>query len=138
VIGRRAWNQGKIDVVNETLVDDFILHGPTAPERRSRDDYKQWIVESRMAFPDLQITIDDEVVDGEQIVTRWTVRGTQQRDLVQPIGTIPATQREIKVTEITIARYANGKLVEDWQESDTLGFRMQLGVLPTPASEKMI
>lgn len=138
MIGRRAWNQGKIDVVNETLVDDFIHHDPTAPERRSRDDYKQWIVESRMAFPDLQLTIDDEVVDGEQIVTRWTVRGTQQRDLVQPSGTIPATQREIKVTEITIARYANGKLVEDWQESDTLGFMMQLGVLPTPASEKMI
>ena len=137
VLSRRlveeAWNQGTIDVVEEALADDFVHHDPTAPERRSRDDYKQWLVQSRMAFPDLQITIDDEVVDGEQIVTRWSVRGTHQGDLVQPIGTIPATQREIKVTRITIARYANGKLVEDWQESDTLGFMMQLGLLPASA-----
>ena len=36
-----AWNQGKIEVVDETLADDFVLHDPTAPERRNRDDYKQ-------------------------------------------------------------------------------------------------
>jgi steroid delta-isomerase-like uncharacterized protein len=128
-----VWNQGKIEVVDETLADNFVHHDPTAPERRNRDDYKQWIAESRMAFPDLQITVDDELVDGEQIVTRWTVRGTHQGNLVQPTGTIPPTGRQIKVTGITIARYANGKLVEDWQEGDTLGLMMQLGILPAPA-----
>ena len=128
-----AWNQGKIEVVDETLADDFVHHDPTAPERCNRGDYKQWIAVSRVAFPDLQITVDDELVDDEQIVTRWTVRGTHQGNLVEPTGTIPPTGRQIKITGITIARYANGKLVEDWQEGDTLGFMMQLGVLPAPA-----
>jgi steroid delta-isomerase-like uncharacterized protein len=128
-----AWNQGKIEVVDEVLADDFVHHDPTAPERCKRDDYKQWIAVSRVAFPDLQITVDDELVDGEQIATRWTVRGTHQGDLVEPAGTIPPTGRQIKVTGISIARYANGKLVEDWQEGDTLGLMMQLGVLPAPA-----
>jgi steroid delta-isomerase-like uncharacterized protein len=128
-----AWNQGKIEVVDEIVADDFVLHEPTAPERRNRDDYKQWIAESRMAFPDLQITVDDELVDGQQIVTRWTVRGTHQGNLVQPTGAIPPTGRQIKFTGITIARYANGKLVEGWQEGDTLGLMTQLGIIPAPA-----
>src|SRR5262245_17746039 len=105
-----AWNQGKIEVLDEILADDFVHRDPTAPERRNRDDYKQWIADSRVAFPDLQLTVDDELVDGEQIATRWTARGTHQGDLVQPTGDIPPTGRQIKSTGITIARFANGKL----------------------------
>ena len=128
-----AWNQGKIEVLDEILADDFVHRDPTAPERRNRDDYKQWIADSRVAFPDLQLTVDDELVDGEQIATRWTVRGTHQGNLVQPTGTLPPTGRQLEITGITIARFASGKLVEDWQEGDTLGLMMQLGVLPAPA-----
>ena len=128
-----AWNQGKIEVVDEIVAGDFVLHDPTAPERRTRDDYKQWIAESRTAFPDFQLTLDDELVDGEQIATRWTARGTHQGNLVQPTGAIPPTGQQIKIIGITIARYANGKVVEGWQVGDTLGFLMQLGVLPAPA-----
>jgi steroid delta-isomerase-like uncharacterized protein len=137
VLNRRlieeAWNQGKIEVVDAILAHDYVHHEPTAPERRNRDDYKQHLVGTRMAFPDVQIRVDDELVDGEQIVTRWTVTGTHQGNLEEPTGTIPPTGRQIRVSGITIARYANGKLAEEWQVADMLSFTMQLGLMSAPA-----
>ena len=135
-LGRRlieeAWNQGKIELVDEILANDYAHHDPTDPDRRTREDYKQWLADTRTAFPDLQIRVDDELVDGERIATRWTVTGTHQGDLVEATGTIPPTGRQITVTRITIARFANGKVVETWQAGDSLSFMMQLGLMPAP------
>src|SRR5437879_2115496 len=88
-----AWNQGKIEVVDAILAHDYVHHEPTAPERRNRDDYKRHLTGTRVAFPDFQIRVDDELADGERIVTRWTVTGTHQGNLGEPSGTIAPTGR---------------------------------------------
>jgi predicted ester cyclase len=70
----------------------------------------------RSVFPDLEIEVEDQVVDGERVVSRWIARGTNRG-------------RGATLTGITISRLADGKIVEDWTVSDNLGLLRQLGPL---------
>ena len=79
------------------------------------------------AFPDLHITIEDQVAEGDKVTTRWTTRGTHQGELMG----IPPTNKQVTVTGIDINRIEGGKSVEHWLNIDTLGMLQQLGVIPT-------
>ncbi len=127
-----ALNQGNMDVLDHVLADTFTYHDPANPEVTSRDDYKQFVTALRTAFPDIHFTIEDEVADGDQLAIRWTVRGTHRGDLVTPQGPIPPTGKQVQVSGITLIRFTEGKVVEEWQNADNLGFLQQLGVIPTP------
>ena len=78
------------------------------------------------AFPDLEINIEDEVGEGDKVVTRWTIQGTHQGELMG----MPATGKRVSVGGISTDRIANGKVVEHWAEIDMLGMMQQLGVAP--------
>ena len=82
----------------------------------------------RSAFPDMQLTIEDQIAEGDKVVTRWTARGTHQGELMG----IPPTGKQATVTGITVGRVANGKFVESWSNFDALGMMQQLGVVPVP------
>ncbi len=127
-----ALNQGNMDVLDHVLADTFTYHDPANPEVTSRDDYKQFVTALRTAFPDIHFTIEDEVADGDQLAVRWTMRGTHRGDLVMPAGPIPPTGKQVQVSGITLIRFTEGKVVEEWQNADNLGFLQQLGVIPTP------
>jgi predicted ester cyclase len=86
------------------------------------------------AFPDAHFTIDDAFTDGQNTevqneVTRWTVVGTHEGELAG----IPRTGRRFFVTGISIARIANGKITESWNNWDALGLMQQLGVVSSEA-----
>jgi predicted ester cyclase len=70
------------------------------------------------------------VAEGDQVATRWIFRGTNTGDFVTPMP-IPATGKQVTISGITIARFAGGKVVEDWHQVDTLGMLQQLGVIPS-------
>lgn len=127
-----GWNQGNRDVVDDLMADDFVHHDPTDPNRQSRADYKQWITETLNAFPDFRVTVDDMFSSGDQVATRWTINGTHQGDLVSSMGTIPASGNHVTATGMTVTRFRDGKLAEDWHYGDTLGFMMQIGAIPMP------
>lgn len=123
------FNQGKLDYAEEIFAPDFVQHDPATPgEFRGPAGARQFATVYRSAFPDVQLTIEDMVAEGDTVVTRWTASGTQQGDLPG----IPATGRKATVTGIQIDRIANGKVVEDWLVWDTLGMLQQLGVVPAP------
>ncbi len=126
-----GWNQGHVAVFDELNALNFINHDPGAPDVRTNEDYKRWVTESLSAFPNLHITIEDLVAEGDQVATRWTFRGTHTGDLVAPIA-LPATGKQVTVTGISIVRFAGGKAIEAWFQGDTLGFLQQLGVIPVP------
>ena len=134
-IVRRAieegWNQGHVAVFDELNARNFIYHDPGAPDVRTTEDYKRFAIESRNAFPDLHFTIEDLIAEGEQVVMRWTFRGTHTGELVTPMP-LPATGKQVTVPGITIVHLAGEKGVEAWSQEDTLGFLQQLGVVPTP------
>lgn len=107
------------------LASDYVLHDPSAPEfSGGREEFKRFQDAYFKAFPDHQLTIDEQFAEGDRVVTRWTARGTQKGDLPG----IPASGKSAKVTGITISRVADGKIVEEWQNWDTFGMKEQLGV----------
>ncbi len=124
-----GWNQGNVALIDELDAPNFIHHDPDFPNFQTREDYKQWVTEARNAFPDLHLTIDDMIAEGDKVVTRWTFRGTNTGDMVSPMH-IPATGKQVTVTGITIDRFANSKFVEDWHQGDIMGFMQQLGLVP--------
>jgi steroid delta-isomerase-like uncharacterized protein len=80
----------------------------------------------RAAFPDGRVTIEDMIAEGDKVVTRYNSRGTHKGDFMG----IPATGKKVAVTGIVISRIAKGKIAEEWEEFDALGFMVQLGAIP--------
>jgi len=80
----------------------------------------------RTAFPDVHFTIEDQIAEGDRVVTRWTARGTHQGPLVG----IPPTSKQVTMSGIAIYRLVDGKIVEQWGVNDMLGLLQQLGVVP--------
>ena len=102
-----AWNQGNLATVDELLAPD---------QPPSRELYKQYIVRTRTAFPDFHATIEEQVAEGDLVVTRWSVQGTHQGMFR---GHSP-TGKQMAVTGIVIDRIVDSKAVEGWMELDTL------------------
>ena len=121
-----VWNQGKLDVADEILAADYVFHAPVPREVRGPEGFKQFVSMYRTAFPDVQYTIEDQIAEGDKVVTRWTCTGTHTGELMG----IPPTGVQVTVTGIVIGRIAGGKIVEDWGNWDALGMLQQLGVVP--------
>jgi predicted ester cyclase len=124
-------NQGNLAVAFELNAPNWVYHDPNAPDVRTLEDYKRWITENRSVFPDLHLTIEDLIAEGDQVVGRYTLRGTNTGEIVTPMH-IPATGKQVTVTGIAIIRFAGGKGVEVWNQGDNLGLLQQLGLIPAP------
>jgi steroid delta-isomerase-like uncharacterized protein len=81
----------------------------------------------RNAFPDVQLSIEDQVAEGDKVVTRWIGRGTHQGELM---GVAP-TGNQVRVDGMTISRIEDGKIIEEWEIYDALGMMQQLGAIPS-------
>jgi predicted ester cyclase len=82
----------------------------------------------RNAFPDLRITIDEQIAEGESVVTRWTATGTHEGELMG----MAATGKQATTAGINVNRVSGGKLVEGWGLFDQLGLLQQIGAVPVP------
>ena len=88
--------------------------------------YKEGIAEFRRAFPDFRSTIEDQIAEGDKVVTRWTMRGTHREEF----RGIAPTGGRITVTGMGIFRFSDeGKVVESWDNFDQLGMMRQLGAI---------
>lgn len=126
-----AFNQGNMSTVDELASPSFVNHDPADPEeRRGPAGAKAFIATYREAFPDLHITIEDVIADGDKVVMRWTSRGTHRGELM---GLAP-TGTQAEVSGISIDRFEDGKIAESWNNWDTLGLMRQLGAAPAPGS----
>ncbi len=123
-----VWNKGNLAVVDELNDANVVTHNPPGPPLRGTEAFKQFVLMYRRAFPDMQLTIEDQIAEGDKVVTRWTARGTHQGELMG----IPPTGKQATVTGITVGRVVNGKFVESWSNFDALGLMQQLGVVPAP------
>lgn len=124
-IVEEGFNKGNLAIVDELVATNHVnhtdnVHGP--------EEYKQFITMYRTAFPDLHMTIEDQIAEGDKVVNRWTSRGTHKGDLMG----IPPTGKQITVMGMYVARIIGGKIVEEWGNFDALGMMQQLGVVPPP------
>jgi steroid delta-isomerase-like uncharacterized protein len=127
----RRWveilTQGNFDLAEEIYASDFVAHDPTMPEDvRGVEGRKEFYSMYRSAFPDADITVEDQVAEGDKVVTRWTGRGTHQGELLG----VPPSGNRVEVTGITISRIEGGKVVEEWDNYDALGMMQQIGAIP--------
>lgn len=118
-------NQGKFEV---PYAADFIGHGGAATFNHAQGmaEARGW----REAFPDLNITVDQQVAEHDLVAVRWTARGTNT-------GTgngLPATGRAVQINGTTLFRLADGHIAEEWTCANSLGLMRQLGLLPTTAA----
>ena len=125
-----AFGKGNLNVLDEIIAPDHVNNGPAAlPELPTGPDgAKKLVTVYRNAFPDIRFTIEDQIAEGDQVMTRWTADGTHQGELLG----IPATGKTSTVTGIAVDRIANGKIAESWGIFDQFGMLQQLGVIPTP------
>jgi steroid delta-isomerase-like uncharacterized protein len=123
-------NQRNLALVDELCAPDFVLHrGSTTMQ--GREPYKQFLSMYLTGGPDFHLTIEDQIAEGDKVVSRFTGRGTH----LGPFMGIPPTGKHVTATGIGIIRVANGKIVEEWANGDDLGVLQQLGVVPVPGQE---
>ena len=126
-----AFNAGNLAVMDEILAEGFVNYDAALPEPGiGIDAAKASVTGYRDAFPDLKITIEEQIAEGDRVVTRWSARGTHQGDLMG----IPPTGKQATVTGITIDTIASGRIIETRTNWDTLGLLQQLGVVPALAT----
>lgn len=120
-----VFNQGNLAVAEEVFAANYVEHFPGLPS--GLDGFKHFLTMLRAAFPDLHVTLEDLIGEGDQVVWRWTMHGTHQGELFR----LPATGKQATWTEIQIGRFAGGKLVEHWMSFDRLDLLQQLGLAPS-------
>jgi steroid delta-isomerase-like uncharacterized protein len=128
-----VWNQGKLAVIDELVAANATFNDPSVPGGKftGPEGMRQFLQVYRGAFPDLRITINDQIAEGDKVVTRWTATGTHKGQFMG----IAATDKRATVTGVAIERYQGGQVAESWANYDMLGMLQQLGVVPslTPA-----
>ncbi len=127
-----AWNKGHVAVVDELAAPGLVLRFMPPGTPPGGESIKRYITTMREAFPDVTITIEDQVAAGDKLVTRWTMAGTHRGPYLNYLKTVMSpTGKKFSAGGIDIWRYdANGKWVECWSSFDRLGFLQQLGALP--------
>lgn len=122
-------NQANLSVAEELVATDFVDHNPPSPEiAPGLEGVKQVFTLFQSAFPDGNLAVDDQIAEGDKVVTRMTFRGTHKGELMG----VPPTGKTVTIGVIAIIRLEGGQLVERWGESDTMGMMQQLGVVPMP------
>jgi predicted ester cyclase len=123
-----AFGQGKLEIVDEVLDPNFVCYDPNSEsgEVRGADTIKEEIEWFRSAVPDLTYIVEDQVAEGDKVVTRYTASGTHQGEF---FGVAP-TGKRIEMSGIQIDRFdESGKMVEEWPEYDLLGAMKQMGAV---------
>ena len=124
-----AFGQGKLEVIDEVLDPNFVCYDPNSEsgEIRGADTIKGEVEYFRSAVPDLTYTVEEQVAEGDKVVTRWKASGTHQGEF---FGVAPTGNR-VEFTGIQIDRFdESGKMVEEWPEYDLLGAMRQMGAVP--------
>jgi steroid delta-isomerase-like uncharacterized protein len=129
----RRWadifNEGNLDLVDEIYAPDYVGHDPAMPEDvRGVEGAREFASMYRTAFPDVQLSVEDQVAEGDMVVTRWIASGNHQGELM---GIAPTGNR-VRVTGTSVERVVDGKIEETWDNYDALGMMQQIGAIPSP------
>lgn len=123
-VWNRAWNDGRVDALDELLAPGYVRH--TQSGDQDAGSLKHTITMVKKAFPDMGTTIDDIIGENEKTVMRWHSVGTHQGEFLG----VPATEREVTVSGITIARFDRAALIaEEWVTWDPRDLLTTLGIL---------
>lgn len=126
--GEEAWLEGNLDAFDEVYAEDYLWHRPPFPDIGGLEALKESVAGMREAYSDLKISYDEMVAEGDTIAYRYTWRGRHTGQ--SPSLPIPPTGREVELVGTVVVHIAGGKVVEEFEYSDYLGFLQQLDVVP--------
>lgn len=119
------WN---LAIIDELIAPDFVGHEMPPGMPRGPEGFRQFYAGIRAGLPDVQLTVEDMIGEGDKVVVRWRGRATHRGDFLG----IPPTGKTVSFTGIAIYRLSNGKVVERWVEVDLLGVMGQLRATAAP------
>ena len=123
------WSSGNAAAVDEIFAPNYVNyqhHHPDSPNVvHGTEAWKKFVIEFHQAFPDFHDTIEDQIAEGDKVVTRFTSTGIQQGEIMG----IKPTGKQASWTGITIDCIKDGKIVETWANWDMMGMMQQLGVV---------
>jgi steroid delta-isomerase-like uncharacterized protein len=124
-----VFNQGQAEAIDALVSADFIDHNPVQGQPPTQASIKALVRGLHTAFPDLRFSVEDVMVDGDQVVGRWRMQGTNTGVFLGR----PPTGKVVDITGIDILRVTRGKIAELWYNVDELGLLRQLGLVPVPS-----
>jgi steroid delta-isomerase-like uncharacterized protein len=126
-----VWNKGRVDVIDEMMTADCIAHGLGDKQTVGPAAFKAFHAQFRGAFPDIKITVEDVVSQGDRAAVRLTIEATHGGD---HLG-VPASGKRVTTAAMSFVRCRNGQIAEGWNVVDMLGTMQQIGAIPpTPAT----
>ncbi len=122
-----VYTKKNLAAIDELIALNHIDHSASAVGSLvGPEGSKQLIGMMLTAFPDLHVTIEDMIAEGDKVVVRMRMHGTQQGAL----GSIPPTGKQVALSTIDIIRIEGGQIAEEWGIDDRLGMLQQLGLVP--------
>jgi len=118
---------GKLDVIDELISPDFVDHSAWPGIPATREGVRQIFGMFQAALADLQVIMHDQIAEADRVVTRKTLQGTHQGDLLG----VPPTGNVIRIEVIDILRVQDGQITDHWNLVDQHGLLQQLGLVPT-------
>jgi steroid delta-isomerase-like uncharacterized protein len=110
---QEIFNNGNVDEAKNLVTPDIIYHG--LDEVRGIEGLKKWVLGDRESFPDMQVTIVDDIAEQDKVAMRWKLKGTFEKEF---LGIAP-THKELKTHGVEIFHFDNGKIKEAWTIFDT-------------------
>ena len=113
-IFKEILGEGKIEISNEVVADEYVYHGPGGSEFKGIAGFKKFMTWVHNSFPDSNYTIHDLIAEGDKVVCFYTMEGKHK------------SNKQVKFQAIVIARIVNGKEVEVWDIFDRLTIALQV------------
>jgi steroid delta-isomerase-like uncharacterized protein len=117
---QEVWNDRDESAIDRYIVED--AKGNDADFGAGREAFRRQWREWQRAFPDLHFEVEDVIAEGNKVLTRWTLTGTQQEEIFG----IPPTGRAFRVSGMSLDVIENGQIAEGFDGWDALGLRQQL------------
>jgi steroid delta-isomerase-like uncharacterized protein len=124
-----VWNRGNLAAMDHYFAEDHYDNDAPPGQGDGLAGLKPTFAMFQQAFSDIHVSVDQQIAEGDKVVSRITFNGTHRG----PFFGIPATGRRVAVKQMHILRFENGKMAEHWVNSDDLSMLRQLGVIPEMA-----
>jgi steroid delta-isomerase-like uncharacterized protein len=126
--GEEAWYNGNVDALDEVYAADYVYHRPPLPDIVGLDAVKESIATTRLAYSDIQSDYEEMIGEGDSLAYRWTLRMKHKGK--SPTLPIPPTGKDVILSGCTVVHIKDGKVIEEFEYADCLGFLQQLEVVP--------
>ena len=121
---------GDLSAASKIVATDYVNHKAVPGQKPGLEGYKEVVTAVRTGLPDIKYTIEDQIAEGDKVVTHYTARGTHQGEFFG----VAATGKPLTLSAIVIQRVVNGKIQESWLELDMFGLMQQMGAISAPGT----